>query len=504
MSRIPTYRTRTGHRRRGAKRNHSRDRRIMHLSHAQVGFMSSLQQRCYMEGSNALIYVFFTTKLLLACAYAMGAESDYITEQIVIAIVHVRMIKLVIHISRFDLCQYLDYVLHDIPPEEEAAMTIKPRQNIVFESWSDWDCYHYTNFHKEQLARIFSCFGLQAIIDPITGKVQVPTGYYNQRGVACYYNFHPEELFFYTMTRMKTGNDHTQMCGDIFGGSPKRWSIAWRWVMKYLDDRYQHVIGHQGLLRYVDQFAEFFDAIQQKVQQQYKQDNHDGTYNEADGLAFLPFDIFGFIDCSIDKISRPFSGPRGDYPGAGRRNEYSVAQRAFYTGYKKIHGIKVETVFLPNGISTVFGPVSSRLHDVNGVLQMSNLNEFLVSIQEQNQHEYQALGDSAYGINLRCIRSYFKSFAGQPPLTAHQMKCNAAIKRCRQSIEWSYGDVSKYFSICAHPKHNMLAKKNPYAIEQLRVAHLLCNIYTCLNGDKASGHNGFCCKPPRLEDYLRL
>jgi hypothetical protein len=78
------------------------------------------------------------------------------------------------------------------------------------------------------------------------------------------------------------------------------------------------------------------------------------------------------------------------------------------------------------------------------------------------------------------------------------------MKKCRQAIEWSYGDLSKYFSICAHPKHNMLAKKNPYAIQQLTVAHLMCNIYTCLNGDKASGHNGYCFPPPKLEDYLRL
>jgi len=135
---------------------------------------------------------------------------------------------------------------------------------------------------------------------------------------------------------------------------------------------------------------------------------------------------------------------------------------------------------------------------------MSCVNEFLVALQQQKLHECQALGDSAYGINLHCICSYFRNFAGQPPLTPHQVTCNKAMKKCRQAIEWSYGDVSKYFSICAHPKHNMLAKKNPYAIEQLRVAHLLCNIYTCLNGDKASGHNGFCCPPPKLEDYLRL
>ena len=57
-----------------------------------------------------------------------------------------------------------------------------------------------------------------------------------------------------------------------------------------------------------------------------------------------------------------------------------MAQSAFYTEYKKIHGIKVETEYLPNGITTLFGPVSCHLRDVNGVLKKSNLNRFLVGI----------------------------------------------------------------------------------------------------------------------------
>jgi hypothetical protein len=80
------------------------------------------------------------------------------------------------------------------------------------------------------------------------------------------------------------------------------------------------------------------------VQRGYKRDNHDGTYDYTSGLSFLPFNIFGFIDCSIDKICRPFSGPAGDYEGAGRKDTYTDTQRAFYTGYKRLHGIKVETV----------------------------------------------------------------------------------------------------------------------------------------------------------------
>ena len=112
-------------------------------------------------------------------------------------------------------------------------------------------------------------------------------------------------------------------------------------MMKHLDNRYRNIIGHQGLVRFVHQFPEFYEAIQQKVQQGYKKDNHDGTYDYTSDLSFLPFNIFGFIDCSIDKICRPFSGPAGDYEGAGRKENYTDTQRAFYTGYKRLHGIKV-------------------------------------------------------------------------------------------------------------------------------------------------------------------
>jgi hypothetical protein len=68
--------------------------------------------------------------------------------------------------------------------------------------------------------------------------------------------------------------------------------------MHYLDDRYQNIIGQQGLTRFVDQFPDFFDAIQEKVQQSYIVENHDETYDETydetDGLAFLLFDVFGW------------------------------------------------------------------------------------------------------------------------------------------------------------------------------------------------------------------
>jgi hypothetical protein len=44
-----------------------------------------------------------------------------------------------------------------------------------------------------------------------------------------------------------------------------------------------------------------------------------------------------------------------------------------YSGYTHRHGIRVETCFRPDGICTVFGPVSARHHDAS-VLRTSNLN----------------------------------------------------------------------------------------------------------------------------------
>ena len=65
------------------------------------------------------------------------------------------------------------------------------------------------------------------------------------------------------------------------------------------------------------------------------------------------------LNDSVDRISTPFSGPRGDYKGAVHRAEYADA----HTGYIKVHIIKAETVFLPNGLCTLFGPVSARRAD---------------------------------------------------------------------------------------------------------------------------------------------
>jgi hypothetical protein len=60
--------------------------------------------------------------------------------------------------------------------------------------------------------------------------------------------------------------------------------------------------------------------------------------------------------------------------------QYINAQETVYSGWKKLHGIKVEKVFLPNEISAVFGPVLAKQND-HGMLALSGLDRFITLIQ---------------------------------------------------------------------------------------------------------------------------
>jgi hypothetical protein len=266
MTKAPTRRLRTGHRRRGTKRKNSSNRRAMHLNHNQVCFRTKLQNHCLFNGAAALVKLCLMPQLLFVYNYIRNDPQDGGLGLFIMAMLHVNFFSYMQSVNAFRLCENFDFILHDIPFEEEAGDALPPRQNIRFDSWTDQKCYKETSFNKAQLKRIYRCFMLQSVADDTNGVIRVATGHTNQRGVQCCYVFDPEELFLYFMSRMKSGHEHTTMC-DVFGGSPKRWSYAWRWILKYLDIRYVNIIGHQGLLRYVDQFPDFYTAINEKVQQ---------------------------------------------------------------------------------------------------------------------------------------------------------------------------------------------------------------------------------------------
>jgi hypothetical protein len=138
--------------------------------------------------------------------------------------------------------------------------------------------------------------------------------------------------------------------------------------------------------------------------------------------------------------------------------QYIDAQETVYSGWKKLHVIKVETVFLPNGIRMVFGPASARQNN-RGTLALSGLDRFITLIQASLPlHERAMLfGDSIFCGLLQSITTYYRMIAPNI-LTVPELKCNAALRSTRQPIEKNYGLTSCVQRICNTRRGYQLAK----------------------------------------------
>ena len=70
------------------------------------------------------------------------------------------------------------------------------------------------------------------------------------------------------------------------------------------------------------------------------------TYAEAVSRKGAPLqNCFGFIDGTVRPISRPGTG-----------------KRVVYNGHKRVHGLKFQSVTLPNGlIGNIFGPIGEHI-----------------------------------------------------------------------------------------------------------------------------------------------
>jgi hypothetical protein len=164
----------------------------------------------------------------------------------------------------------------------------------------------------------------------------------------------------------------------------------------------------------------------------------------------------------------------------------------------------MEMVFFPNGISTCFGLVCARQND-RGTLNMSGLDPFLALIQAHLPPHLQCMifGDSIFHGILQMITSHYRAL---PPdvLTPSELKCNAALRAARMPIEKNYGLQSCVQRLCDTRRGSSYGSVHLYAIEQLRVCHLLINCYICFNGNQASGANTFAYPLPSIDQYLRL
>ena len=165
-------------------------------------------------------------------------------------------------------------------------------------------------------------------------------------------------------------------------------------------------------------------------------------------------------------------------------------ERVVYNGHKRVHGLKFQSVALPNGlIGKLYGPVEGRCHDAR-MLKDSGLLNDLSRVGFNIRGEVLCLcGDPAYPLRPK---------GNVPVLTPEVEAFNTAMSSGRVSVEWLFNDVSNYFKFIDFKKNLKIGMS---AVgKQYIVCALLRNIFTCLYGNITSDH--FQLEPPTVQDYL--
>ena len=391
----------------------------------------------------------------------------------------------------------LDQALGDIPEDAEHSprYSYPEKFHFINDFQDDNESDQHTGFTKHELHILLFLFDLPAVI-----RVGRGDGYS--------YTFGREQLLIYSLIKMTSGTPSTRLAdGEVGGKSSSRLDCGHKWLMKYLDNRYHHLIGPNGLSLWVDQFPYFAEKIRHLVTSDKRRVHPITGFIEVQpGLWFDPgsFNVAGFVDCKDYEICRPHSGPAGNYPGAQRRPHWDLYQRAFFGGHHWHHAVKFLVFLLPNGLfAAVYGPASARRHD-STLVHWSTIDQILQQVQlPRFRGVYTFYGDPGFRGPWVCIRSKHE-YKNGPPVTPRQHAEDKVMSSARVRIEHQFGNVVQKFTLVDRKEHFKLEKDADIIGREIHVAHLLDNILTCIKGNSVSGRHGFDCIPPPLETYLSM
>jgi hypothetical protein len=239
------------------------------------------------------------------------------------------------------------------------------------------------------------------------------------------------------------------------GRSEAAISEAHKAVVVHIHANFPHLIDERSFAAWAPKFADFSAAYVRK------------------GVPIA--NLIGFIDGKLWRTARPTMG-----------------QRAFYSGHKRCHGVKVQGIVFPNGMQPFpFGPIHGSRHD-SFVLQASGVVGLLRQVCRLLGRQFVLFGDSAYPISLYLYRMY----RGQ--LQAWQQAFNSAMVPPTVSVEWGFGKIASLWPWFDFSRSQQVRKRDVGAY--LRVANVFTNMHTCLYGSIVS--DAFDMSPPSLSAYM--
>jgi len=292
--------------------------------------------------------------------------------------------------------------------------------------------------------------------------------------------FTNQELLLFCLYRYKSMDELDRAC-ITFGRDHSQLSRIFQWFNSFIIDRWGHKLTN-NLTYWERSFAQFADAIRKKVIEK----SNDTLHYDVDN-----FFIFAFIDCNVNRISRPGAGPGPD----GQRDQENI-QQAFYNGWKSYHGTKWQALELPNGLcADLFGPLSFRRHDLDPFNE-SEINDRIAEVQAGNEVQYYLYGDRIYQFESHVRRAHMGDDEDLSPL---ELQENKIMTKIRIAVEWAFGVTSKLFKFTQYWRNIQILKHENHKMYYF-VATFLRNLHVCLYPSITSQY--FDCPPPSLEDYL--
>lgn len=170
--------------------------------------------------------------------------------------------------------------------------------------------------------------------------------------------------------------------------------------------------------------------------------------------------IVGFIDGTCREICRP------------QKN-----QRSYYSGYKRKHVIKYQSIILTNGlIGRLDGPIIGRRHDA-AVLYLSDvLCEMTTFFAKRDGSNFAVYGDPGYS-NQKYIKVGYKN---HKKLNDKQKEFNKIMSSLRVSVEYGFGMIVSQFAFLDFTKTQKLLLSN--LKKMYYVAAFLVNCQSCMRG----------------------
>jgi len=169
-----------------------------------------------------------------------------------------------------------------------------------------------------------------------------------------------------------------------------------------------------------------------------------------------------------------------------------VMQRASYSGHKRHHGQKYQSIVTPDGlIVSLMGPFGGNRHDIF-MLHDSDIMYTLRPMMEQGNDRYYLYGDLAYCGMPGIMAPYIM------PRSTLQKKLNTLYSSIRMMVEHGFKKVVQYFAFVDYHKNQKIHLQATASYYKLSV--LFTNIHSCIYSNQIA--TKFHTLPPTVEEYL--